>query len=337
MKRTTIKDVAKYAGVSIATVSKVINKKGYVSQATREKVEHSISVLDYQVNANAQSLKALKTKKVAVLVSDISNMYLMSIAKRVEETIRAIDYHMILMSHNDNPETEAELFQIVLQQQVDAMVLIPTGANGGIVERMMASGIHVIAVDRRVNNVETDYVADGNFTGSYESINHLQRHGHKRIGVLYGHTSNTIGSERYQGAVKALQESGNFDERLVLQANFREEEAYLKTMDLLSMPYPPTAIYSCNNTMTLGLLQAVKERNMKLPEDLSIIAFGDQSQWKLFTPKITLMTQQARQIGLEASMMLKNRLLIEEPYPIRERVIDPVLNPGATVATINKR
>lgn len=336
MKRTTIKDVAKYAGVSIATVSKVINKKGYVSQATREKVQHSISILKYQVNANAQSLKALKTKKVAVLVSDISNMYLMSIAKRVEETIRAIDYHMILMSHNDNPETEAELFQIVLQQQVDAMVLIPTGANKDIVERMMASGIHVIAVDRRVNNVETDYVADDNFTGSYESIKYLQRNGHSRIGVLYGHTSNTIGAERYHGAVEALKEEGNYDERLVLQANFREEEAYLKTMDLLSLPTPPTAIYSCNNTMTLGLLQAVKERNMKLPEDLSIIAFGDQAQWKLFTPTITLMTQQARQIGLEASMMLKNRLLIEESYPIRERIINPVLHLGETVTMINK-
>ncbi|MFD1415802.1 LacI family DNA-binding transcriptional regulator [Oceanobacillus jeddahense] len=335
MKRVTIKDVAKYANVSIGTVSKVINNKGYVSQGTRQKVEESISVLNYQVNANAQSLKALKTRKVAVIVSDISNMYLMSIAKSVEETIRKINYHMILMSHNDKPEIEAELFQIVVQQQVDAMILIPTGANGEIIKRIMDSGIHVIAVDRRVNDVETDYVADSNYKGSFEAINYLQNYGHKRIGVLYGHTRNTIGLERYQGAVDALKEAGNYQQSLICETNFREEEAYLKTMEILSLPNPPTAIYSCNNTMTLGVLQAIKERSMKMPEDLSVIAFGDPVQWKLLTPQLTLMTQQVRQIGLEASMMLKNRLLIEEDFPYRERIIEPVLTPGETVAYLN--
>jgi DNA-binding LacI/PurR family transcriptional regulator len=328
--KVTIKEVARHAGVSIATVSKVINNRDYVSEKTREKVKRAIAELQYEVNANAQSLKAVRSRKVAVLVSDISNTYLMSIAKAVEEMIRSIGYHMILMSHNDAPDIEYELLQIVQQQQVDAMVLIPTGENSSTIKRMVTLGVHVIAVDRKVNDLQTDYIADDNFYGSYESVRYLQSLRHQRIAVLYGHRRNSIGEERYQGALAALKEGNTYDPTLFRGANFKEEEAYRLTTELLSLPEPPTAIYSANNTMTLGVLQAIKERGLEMPNDISVIAFGDETQWKLFRPKLTLMVQQAQQIGLEAAIMLKNRLTIEKPYPVQERIIKPVLQQNET-------
>lgn len=326
MKKVTIKDVARHAGVSIGTVSKVINNKGYVSLRAKESVTDAIRALHYQVNANAQSLKALKTKKVGVIVSDISNYYLMSIAKAVEEMIRSIDYHMILMSHNDDPETEHELLQLILQQQVEALVLIPTGGNAAMVKQVMDSGVPVIAVDRRVNDVTTDLIADDNHYGSYEAVSFLRSLGHTRIAVIYGHTRNSIGLDRYKGAIDALKKGGVFNANLVRSANFTEDEAYRVTTELLLLPLPPTAIYSCNNTMTLGVLQAINDQNFRIPDDISVIAFGDQSQWKLFKPPLTLMTQPAKRIGIEAAVMLKNRLTLEESFPLKEVVIKPQLH-----------
>jgi LacI family transcriptional regulator len=158
MKRTTIKDVAKHAGVSIGTVSKVLNSKGYVSKASRDRVLHSIKQLNYQVNANARSLKASKTNKIGVIMSDIANPYLMSIAKSVENMIRSIQCHMILMSHNEDEPTEKELLQLMMEQQVDALVLIPTGGNADCIQAMMATGIPIIAVDRKIEGIETDLI-----------------------------------------------------------------------------------------------------------------------------------------------------------------------------------
>lgn len=335
MRRVTIKDVAKDAQVSIATVSKVINDKGYVGKDTRDTVLKSIQRLGYSVNANARSLKASKSNKIAVLTSDISNPYLMSIAKDVEEMIRSLGSHMILLSHNDDPQLEREALKIIMEQQVDALVIIPTGENGDMIESIQKKNIPVIAIDRQVNEVDTDLIVDDNYYGSYECMHYLHRLGHETVGIIYGHERNSIGRERLHGAVDAVKELGMDDrESLVLEADFKEAEAYRATIELLMNPKPPTAIYSCNNTMTKGVLKAVRDQELRIPEDVSVIAFGDNAQWELIEPKLTLMTQPMKRIGMEASIMLKNRLTLKEQFDVQKKVMKPSLVEGASCKTI---
>lgn len=338
MRKITIKDVAKHAGVSIGTVSKVMNNKGYASSKTREIVLKAVDELSYKVNAHARDLKSSKSNRVGVIISDISNPYLMSIAKSVEEMLRTINYHMILMSHNEDEQIERESMQILLEQQVDALVTIPTGENADMVKMFLDRAIPVIAVDRKVETIETDLIVDDNYYGSYESIMYLRSIGHERIGVLYGHEKNSIGRERYQGAVDAIKEDGgSIDYSLIKQANFLEEDAYQATTEMILSPKPPTAIYSCNNTMTIGMLRAIYDQNLNFPNDISVIAFGDSAQWKLVKPSLTIMTQPLKRIGNEASIMLKNRLLADENYPIKQIVIKPKLTVNDSCKRLNKK
>ncbi|MGN8646287.1 LacI family DNA-binding transcriptional regulator [Gracilibacillus sp. HCP3S3_G5_1] len=334
-KRVTIKDVANDCNVSIATVSKVINKKGYVSKETLSKVIDSINRLGYSVNANARSLKSSKSNKVAVLISDISNLYLMTIAKEVEKTIRSLGLHMILLSHNDEKEAEFASLQIIMEQQVDALVIIPTGGNADMIQQILNNNIPVIALDRKVDGIETDLIVDDNYYGSYESIKKLYELGHTKIGVLYGHKKNSIGRDRYAGALDAFNDLGiQVDTSLWKETNFAEDIAYRLTMELLLSPNPPTALYSCNNTITKGMLKAIKEQGIQIPNQLSVIAFGDSQQWELLEPKLSLMTQPVNRIGLEATILLKNRLILNSEFPPKEIVIKPTYVEGDSTKDI---
>jgi LacI family transcriptional regulator len=326
MEKVTIKDVAKYAGVSIGTVSKVLNGKGYVSSGMRKRVTDAIKELNYQVNANARSLKSSKTNKVGVIVQDISNSYMMSIAKTIEDMIRAINYHMLVMSHNEDLQTERELLQLVLEQRVDGLVLVPTGGNADMIQKVLDRNIPVILVDRKVEGITSDFIVDDNYYGSFESIAYLNSLGHHRIGVIYGTTNTSIGKERLEGALDALRHFGcSDDESLIISGKFTAQDAYKATTELIFLPEPPTAIYCCNNTMTVGMLKAIQEQGLRIPEDISVISFGDISQWELYQPPLTLMTQPLKRIGVEAAIILKNRLTMTEPFPPKQIVIKPEL------------
>ncbi|TSB48433.1 LacI family DNA-binding transcriptional regulator [Alkalicoccobacillus porphyridii] len=337
MRKVTIKDVAKEAGVSISTVSKALNHKGYVSKETVDRIQVAVKSLRYQVNANARSLKSERTNKVGVIISDISNPYLMSIAKEIETTIRSIGCHMILMSHNDNVEQERELLQLILEQQVDGLVIIPTGSNRELVQHVQDTGVPIIAVDRRTDGVNTDSIEDDNYFGSYEAINYLSSLGHKKIAVLFGHLNHSNGRARYDGAVDALKNQNLLITRYIRQGNFNEENAFRETQELLLLQEPPTAIYSCNNTMTIGLLKAIQEQGLSIPNDISVIAFGDREQWELIKPKLTLITQPLKRIGTESASLLKNRLTIYEEYEPKKIVIKPRLEIGESCKYLSSK
>lgn len=330
MKKVTIKDVAKYAGVSIGTVSKVLNNKGYVSAAVKERVRDAIEKLNYQVNAHARSLKSAKSNKIGVIVSDISNVYMMSLAKTIEDRIRSMNYHMITMSHNEDPQTEREVLQLVLEQQVDALILAPTGSrdNVDLIQTVIDRNIPVIIVDREVEGIVADTIVDDNYYGSYEAISYLHSLGHRKIGVIYGTETISLGRERLQGAWDAVVELGCVADRAYfVPGKFKVEEAYHATVELLLLPDPPTAIYSCNNAMTVGMLKAIRDRGLKIPDDISVIAFGTANQWELFDPPLTLITQSLKRLGVETAAILKNRLLMEDSTAFEPKriVIKPEL------------
>ncbi|MCR8636346.1 MULTISPECIES: LacI family DNA-binding transcriptional regulator [Paenibacillus] len=326
MKKTTIVDVAKSAGVSIGTVSKVLNNKDYVSVEVKKKVQDTIERLNYQVNANARSLKALKTNKIGVIVSDISNIYMMSLAKVIEDRVRSMNYHMLIMSHNEDVTTEREVLQLILEQRVDALILVPTGGNVDMIQSVINNKIPVVIVDRKVDGITSDIIVDDNYYGSYEAVSYLHSLGHRRIGVIHGTENISIGKERLEGALAAIDKlECSKDKSLIVAGKFKADEAYKATIELLLLPERPTAIYCCNNTMTVGMLKAIQEQGLKIPEEISVIAFGDSTQWELVQPPLTLITQSLLRIGVEAAAILKNRLIMTESFEPKQIVIRPEL------------
>jgi LacI family transcriptional regulator len=258
----------------------------------------------------------------------------MSIAKTVEDVIRSIDCHMLLMSHNENETTEREALQLMLEQRVDGLVLIPTGGNANMVQMVIDQKIPVIIVDKKVEGITTDLIVDDNYFGSYESIKYLQSIGHHRIGVIYGTTKNSLGKERLQGALDAIADFQCSDDQLLIKSGeYTAEGAYKATTELLFSPKPPTAIYCVNNTMTKGMLKAIRDQGLKIPEDISVIAFGDASQWELIQPPLTLMTQPSSRIGVEAAILLKNRLTLEEDFTEKQIIIKPELHINGSCAS----
>jgi len=244
-----------------------------------------------------------------MIVSDISNPYLMSIAKKVEDTVTKMGYHMVFMSHNHDSERERELLQLIVEQRVEAVVLIPTGQNKDQVQNVMDKNIPVIVVDQKIDGIVSDLIVDDNYYGSFESIAYLHSLGHRKIGIIHGPERNSVGKERLEGALDALEKfQCSQDEKLINLGDFTSEGGYRATTELLLMPNPPTAIYCCNNLMTTGMIKSIRDQRIKVPEDISIIAFGDSSQWELVEPPLTLMTQPLKRIGVEAAILLKNRL-----------------------------
>lgn len=323
----TIKDVAKEAGLSISTVSKVLNNRGYVSVESRKKVMEAVKKLDYQVNAAARSLKSSKSNKVGVIVSDISNYYMMSLAKAIEDTISPLGYHLLVMSHNEDSQIEEKLLQIIIEQRVDGLVLVPTGKNGGMIQTVLNKGIPTVLVDRKVDDIHTDLIVDDNYYGSYEAIRYLKSLGHERIGIIYGTMTTSLGQERFQGAVDALKSFNcSLDQSLLVSGSFTQEGAYKAAKELFFLPQRPTAIYCLNNTMTKGLMKACFEQKIDIPDELSIIAYGDLEQWELVRPPLTMITQPLKRVGLEAALILKNRLTSgQSKYDPIQRMIKPEL------------
>lgn len=309
MKRVTIKEVAKKSGVSISTVSKVLNNKGSISETTKQKIHNAVEELNYNVNANARNLKANSSHKVALLISSITNYYLMSIAKEIENTIRSLGYHMILLSHDDNPKIEKEALKIIIEEDVSALIIIPTGENASDLELFKRYGVPVVVIDREVSDYTSNLVTEDHFYGSYESMKYLANNNHKRIGILMGHLKNSVGIDRYEGTIQAIHDF-HLDKsyELIKFTDFDDQKAYLATTELLNLSVPPTAIFACNNTIAQGMIRALKDASIQIPEQLSIIFYGNPKQWTLVEPNFTMMAQSVDVLSKEASELLKEML-----------------------------
>lgn len=323
VKAITIKDVAQRAGFSIATVSKVLNNKGSFSQETKSKIMQAVNELNYRVNASARNLKTSKTNKIGVIVSNIANFYMMSIAKAVEEIVKPLGYHLLVMSHAEDPEVEKELLQISIEERVAGLIIVPTGdKNKEMIGQVMNQRIPVVLVDRIIEGMHCDAIVDDNFSGSYNVIKYLASLDHHDIGIIHGATNMSMGKERLQGALNALKDFGcNLDQSFIVNGKFTEEGSYKAALELLLLPKPPSAIYCLNNTMTKGLLRVCDHQGINVPDDLSIISFGHLEQWEFIRPALTMMAQPLKRIGLEAAIILKNRLnMNENNYPTNQPV-----------------
>ncbi len=304
-----IKDVAKRAGVSSATVSRVLANKQYVRDTTREKVLKAVKELGYQPSRVARSLRIKSSQIIGLLISDIQNPFFTALVRAVEDVAYENNYFIFLCNTDETMDKEAMYIDLMISENVAGVIITPTNECKSPCKKLLKAGIPMVAVDRRVLDCDADTVVLNNIHAASELVNLLIEHGHHRIGAILGRTEITTGRERYQGYKSALLRNNiPLLPELVRFGLPKEEMGFTCTNELLNLPEPPTAIFTGNNLLTIGALRAIKERGLRIPNDIALVAFDDMEWSTLISPPITVAAQPTYEMGLKAAELILKRI-----------------------------
>ncbi|MGM8365800.1 LacI family DNA-binding transcriptional regulator [Virgibacillus sp. W0181] len=310
--RVTIKDVAKQAGVSIATVSRVINNSGYVSDPVKEKVLQKIDQLNYQVNAVAKSLKQEKTNMIGVIIPDISNPYFMQISKGVEDEIERYGYNLIFSSSNEDETKETKLLDLMNEKRVDAIILATAGKGKKQIEKFTNSGTPIIFIDRYNEEIKTKVstISENNQLGAYKLTKHIIDQGHKTIGVINGSLDVNTGYDRYMGFLQAIEESGlRKEDQLIYNGDFTEKCGYKAVKQFFSQTTKqPTAIIAFNNLMATGAIKEMIQQNTTLLKKVEFGCYGEMEFMVMPTLNLVYIKQNPYRMGKDTGKLLIDRL-----------------------------
>ena len=303
--KINIKDVAKKAGVSTATVSRALSDFPGIRDKTRKKVLKAVSELNYEINAVARNLRQKKTNSIGIIVGNVLSQFYSVIAKSVEDTANKFNYNTILCNGDENPEKELNYLKVLMSNRVDGIILTPTGKNSKYVQHLINSRTKVVLLDRLIEGVDCDAVLVDNANGAYQAVKHLIDQGYKKIGIVNGYLDRTTGAERLKGYLQAIEEAGIAkDDNLIKIGNFKKESGWKLTKELLEQSNKPDAIFTTNIDMSMGALIAIKEMGLNIPNDIGIICFDDSDWALILEPPITVIRQPVYQLGSTAAELL---------------------------------
>lgn len=300
----TMHDVARLANVSVATVSAVINGKNGVSAKLTMQVKEAMATLDYHPDLIARSLKIGRTHTIGMIVPDVTNPFHTEVMRGVEDEARLNGYSPMLCNSNEDPEQERHLLDTLFSQRVDG-VLLAASDSSAVYDRLTRRRFPIVFIDRLPVGHKQNAVVTDNVGAAYDAIKYLISLGHERIAIIAGHLHLSTGSDRLEGYRKAMQEAHLLIRDEYFQGgDFQLESGYRCGLQLLRLADPPTAIFSCNNKMTLGLMRALSESQMPCPERVSVLSFDDFEWAANFSPKLTTIAQPTHEMGKQAMRML---------------------------------
>jgi len=265
--------------------------------------------LDYHPSSIARSLKTKKTNAVGTIISDITNPYLGSIAKAVQDKLIEKKYSLMVCNSDEAPERELMWLRLLLDRQMDGLILLPTGGNRALLLSLAKSGPTMVLIDRQLDGLEADCVLMDNEGGAYAAVSHLLALGHRRIGLLSLPFGLTPGHERLQGYERALKEAGlPVSKALIREGSFTAEEGFELAGQLLDMDPPPTALFAASNRLAQGVLQQVKTRGLTMPDDLALCVFDDVDYYEWYRPSISAVEVNGPELGEKAVSFIIDRL-----------------------------
>lgn len=317
----TIQDVARRAGVSPITVSRVINHSPYCSRKTVEKVEAAIAELGYVPNTLARSLRSKRTQTLALVLTDITNPFFTTLARGVEDTASSAGFNVIFCNTDESEAKEQKYIQLLLQKQVDGMLLVPALSHPDSVRTIRKQGTPVVVLDRCMPGVEADVVRCDSEEGAYRLVRLLLDLGHRRIAVLTGHKEVSTAEDRAAGYRRAMAEAGLADDEIVIFGEFNQASGYAMTRQALALHPAPTGIFAANNFIAIGALKALQELGLSVPQDISLVAFDDLPPGLITFSFLTVAAQPAYEMGRVATNLLLGRLDSETAGPYREIIL----------------
>ncbi len=317
----TVKDIAKEAGVSVATVSRVLNGRDTVDAELRDRVQHVVQLLDYRPNRLARNLRTNSTKVIALVVPDIQNPFFVSVARGIEEVALREGYTLLVCNTDDDPQREKNYFEVLRDETVAGIIVCSADErlSSAAVNEALAQGIAVVALDRQIEGTQVDTILSDNFGGSRRAVSHLLDLGHRRIGLVAGPDRFAPGRERRLGYEQAFHDHGlPIDRSLIKVTDYSRESAEVSTNELLDLQEPPTALFLSSGVSALGALVAVNLRSLRIPNDISFVVFDDLDWTTAYSPPLTAVAQNTRYLGITAAQAIFRRIAGEQD-PAQER------------------
>jgi LacI family transcriptional regulator len=303
--RPTMKDVARAAGVSLMTVSRVVSGESGVAPETAAKVEAAVRSLGYQRNDIARNLrrKGQDSRTIGLVVDDLANPFFSGLARSVEDEAYRRGSLVLVGSTNDEPRRERDVVAAFCSRQVDGLIVVPTGANQTFLKAQMARGVKVVAVDRPMTGLDVDSVTVDNRAGAEHAVRHLLGHGHRRIAYLGDRQEIWTQNERFAGYVAALASAGiAVDPAMVRHGLRSREEAAAAIGELMVRGEPPTAVFSGNDLVTIGVVDA------GVADRFALVGFDDFPLSDKLVPPVTVVSQDPAALGRTAAQLLFGRI-----------------------------
>jgi LacI family transcriptional regulator len=326
---STMKEVAARAGVSIATVSRVINQNGYVAPAVQDKVRQTMGALNYQPSALARGLRRQETQSIGVLVPKLSQPFFSLLGYAIEQALFTQGYRAFLCSAEEDPDKESAYLEMLLRQRVDGVILVPTGRSLINVERLLRRRLPLVLVDRDLPALQVDRVLSDNVSGGYQIARHLLDLGHQRIAILGAEPHSESMTRRLAGVRQALSEAGikPTEQSLATSKGEQYQLGSFTAQRLARQPGRPTAVIALTDLLAVGALHGAVKAGLKLPADLSVTGFDDIPLASYVLPELTTVAQPITQMGEQAVQRLL-RLIKEHLVHLVE---DPELKPECVV------
>ena len=320
-----MRDVAERAGVSVTTVSHVINETRPVSDELRQRVLAAIHELGYQPNVLARSLRRGETHTIGMIVPDSANPFFAELARGIEDTSFEHGYNLILCNSDGDLDKELIYADVLTEKQVDGILFVAAGVSIDHIRALQERRIPVVIVDREIPDVSVDQVLTDNARGGWLATRHLLELGHRCIGCITGPSDVTPSAERVTGYRQALSEGGiPVDEVLIVKGDFQYGSGYRAARQILARDDPPTAIFTCNDLMAVGAISAAVEMGRQVPVNLSVVGFDDVRLASFANPPLTTIVQPKYEMGVLATTMLLERMRNHD-IPPRRRLLDTSL------------
>lgn len=305
MKRATLKEVAHQAGVSTATVSNVLNGKKYVSNEVKEQVHSAMKALNYQPNIIAKSLRIKESRIIGLLISDIANPFFSSVVRGIENELATNDYNVLLCNTDSSVEREREYLEGLIGKRIDGLIVSSAGNTGDYFRTLERTGVPIVFLNRCPEFMNCDVIMTNNTRGAYRAIEHFIRHGYGKIAIITGPNSISTGKDRLTGYRRALEDYGITEQdSLIKEGLFDVQSGYDKMKELMEQDCKPDAVFISNNLMTLGAYKYIREKGIRVPEQLAVIVFDDPEWAELVDPPITSVRQQTYELGVQAAKLM---------------------------------
>lgn len=316
MKRSTITDVARHAGVSKSTVSHVVNNTRFVEEATRERVLQAIAATGYRPSTVARSLTTNRTQIIGVIISDASNHFFGEVLRGLEDIFRPLGYGLVVCNTDEILEREAEYLDYLLSQRVDGIVAAATSQRWEVLSRADLLQTPIVFLDRTFDGLDGAFVGVNNRLGAYLGTKHLIQGGHREIGIIAGFQRLSTMRERLAGFIDAMQEHGlSVAEEWIVESPLSIEAARQTALKVFALPNRPKALFLSNNLLSLGTLLAIGETDLRCPDEIALVGFDDHPWAAVANPPLTVVQQPARLLGRSAAQSLSSILLGKKQPP----------------------
>ncbi len=309
-KKSNIKDIAEVTGLSVSTISRVLNGKAKefrISEKTQKKVIEAAETLNYIPNQIAVNLQSGRTRTIALIIPSLINPFFSRIAGNINAELQQLGYTTLISDSNESCEIEREEIIQIISSNVEGILIAPCGDGQENLELIQERNIQLVCIDRYVSGLDIPFVSTDNYQGAYLATKHLIKNGHTNIVCIQGVETSMPNKLRIEGFKAAMTEAGIKD-YCIVGTDFSVQNGYAETLMLLHSNVVPTAIFALSNTISLGCIKALKENNINIPRDMSLISFDDHPYMDFLSTPLTCVAQPIDDICKIAIKLLFNQI-----------------------------